>query len=220
MLGNVFILGDSYSTYEGYMPAGYNPCYGDHIENGTDVCKVEQTWWHRLLIATNSRLVANHSWSGTTICNTGYGGPDAPNSFIRRLDYLIDDGFFEKNQVDTILVFGGQNDDWCNAPIGDLQTGNWTEVDLLQYGPALCYLIYRIKTQLPNIRPIFIINSEMKPEIMAYQRSACAHYGVDCVQLDAIHKMNGHPSVMGMEQISTQILSYLRQNYYERIKNF
>ena len=36
MIENVFILGDSYSTYEGYIPKGYDPCYGDHIENGTD----------------------------------------------------------------------------------------------------------------------------------------------------------------------------------------
>lgn len=209
-LGNVFILGDSYSTYVGYIPAGYDPCYGDDIENGTDVHQVEQTWWHQLIAATNSQLVANHSWSGTTICNTGYDGPDAPNSFIRRFDRLLNEGFFSANPADTLLIMGGQNDDWCNAPIGSLQTENWTEEDLLQYGPAVCYLIHRIKTELPSVRPIFIINSEMKPEIMSYQREACSRYGVDCVQLDAIHKMNGHPSVVGMKQICSQILDGLK----------
>ena len=189
---------------------GYEPCYGDDIENGTDVHQVEQTWWHQLMAATESQLTANHSWSGTTICNTGYDGPDAPNSFIRRFDRLIDEGFFEKYSVDTLLIMGGQNDDWCNAPIGSLQTGNWTEEDLLQYGPAICYLIHRIKIELPNVRPVFIINSEMKPEIMSYQREACALYGVECVQLDAIHKMNGHPSVVGMKQIYSQVFNYLR----------
>lgn len=209
-LHKVFILGDSYSTYSGYIPEGYDTYYGDDIENGTDVHRVGQTWWYQLMTATNSQLVANHSWSGTTICNTGYGGPDAPNSFIRRLDRLIEMEFFDNNPVDTMLILGGQNDDWCNAPIGNLQTENWTEDDLLQYGPALCYLIHRIKTMLPDIRLIFIINSEMKPEIIAYQKEACAQYGVDVIQLHAIHKINGHPSVVGMKQICSQILNRLK----------
>lgn len=93
-LHKVFILGDGYSTYAGYIPMGYDTYYGDDIENGTDVHRVEQTWWHQLIAATNSRLIANYSWSGTTICNTGYGGPDAPNSFIRRFDQLIAERFF------------------------------------------------------------------------------------------------------------------------------
>lgn len=109
-----------------------------------------------------------------------------------------------------MLILGGQNDDWCNAPVEKLQTENWTEDDLLQYGPALCYLIHHIKTKLPDIRPIFIINSEMKPEIMSYQREACAQYGVDMIQLHTIHKINGHPSVVGMEQICSQILDCLK----------
>ena len=46
MIENVFILGDSYSTYEGYIPEGYDPCYGDYVENGTDVHQVEKTRWH------------------------------------------------------------------------------------------------------------------------------------------------------------------------------
>lgn len=210
-LHNVFILGDSYSTYEGYIPAGHDPCYGDNIENGTDVRQVEQTWWHQLITTTNSKLIANHSWSGTTICNTGYDGPNAPNSFIRRFDRLIAEGFFVKNSVNTLLVMGGQNDDWCNAPIGNLQTEKWSEEDLLQYGPALCYLIHRIKTELPNTRVIFVINSEMKPEVMVYQRQACSLYGIEAIQLQAIHKMNGHPSVSGMKQICRQILKHLSE---------
>lgn len=205
----MFILGDSYSTYEGYIPVGHDPCYGDNIENGTDVHQVEHTWWHQLITATSSKLIANHSWSGTTICNTGYDGPNAPNSFIRRFDRLIAEGFFVKNPVNTLLVMGGQNDDWCNAPIGNLQTEKWSEEDLLRYGPALCYLIHRIKTELPNTRVIFVINSEMKPEIMAYQRQACSLYSIESIQLEAIHKMNGHPSVNGMNQIFAQIMQYL-----------
>lgn len=213
-LHNVFILGDSYSTYEGYIPAGYDPCYGDNIENGTDVRQVEQTWWHQLITTTNSKLIANHSWSGTTICNTGYDGSNTPHSFIRRFDKLVKEGFFQKYQIDTVLVMGGQNDDWSGAPIGELKTQDWTADDLLQYGPALCYLMYRLKMVLPKARIIFIINSEMSDVIMDYQKKSAEIYDIEYIQLEAIHKMNGHPTIQGMGQIADRIAQYFTQHQY------
>lgn len=151
----------------------------------------------------------NHSWSGTTICNTGYDGPDIPHSFIRRFDNLVEEGFFQKNQIDTVLVMGGQNDDWCNAPIGDLKIQSWTDEDLLQYGPAVCYLMYRMKTVLPNARIIFLINCDMKDQIMDYQEQAAKIYHVEYIRLKEIHKMNGHPTIQGMHQIAEQVRQYL-----------
>ena len=151
----------------------------------------------------------NHSWSGTTICNTGYDGPDIPHSFIRRFDNLVEEGFFQKNQIDTVLVMGGQNDDWCNAPIGDLKIQSWTDEDLLQYGPAVCYLMYRMKTVLPNARIIFLINCDMKDQIMDYQEQAAKIYHVEYIRLKEIHKMNDHPTIQGMHQIAEQVRQYL-----------
>ena len=208
-IGNVFILGDSYSTFCNYIPDGHATYYSAEVRPETDVSRVEQTWWHQLLKMTGSKLMANHSWSGTTICNTGYDGPDIPHSFIRRFDKLVDEGFFRKNQIDTVLVMGGQNDDWCNAPIGDLKTQSWTDEDLLQYGPAVCYLMYRMKTVLPNARIIFLINCDMKDQIMDYQEQAAKIYHVEYIRLKEIHKMNGHPTIQGMRQIAEQVMQHL-----------
>ena len=208
-LGNVFILGDSYSTFQGYIPEGHDAYYSASGRPETDVDQVEQTWWYQLLKGTESNLILNHSWSGTTICNTGYAGPDVPNSFIRRFDKLVEEGFFVKNHIDTILVMGGQNDDWSGAPIGKLKTQDWTAEDLLQYGPALCYLMHRMKTVLPNARIIFIVNSEMTEIIMDYQDQAADIYNIEWIRLENIHKMNGHPTIQGMQQITNQVLNYL-----------
>ena len=208
-LGNVFILGDSYSTFEGHIPKNHEAYYSNLGRPETDVNRVEQTWWYHLMKETKSNLILNHSWSGTTICNTGYAGPDVPNSFIRRFDKLVEEDFFQKNQIDTVLVMGGQNDDWSGAPIGELKTQDWTEGDLLQYGPALCYLMYRLKTVLPKARIIFIINSEMSDSIMDYQEQAAEIYNVEYIRLKSIRKMQGHPTVQGMKQISEQVLLYL-----------
>ena len=55
MLGNVFILGDSYSTFYKYIPEGYAYYYDEKGPNylksnpemrlsTNDVCNVNQTW--------------------------------------------------------------------------------------------------------------------------------------------------------------------------------
>ena len=67
MLGNVFILGDSYSTFEGYIPDGYVAYYKEdgpqYIEEFSemksyerDVFRVEQTWWYDF-VRENGKLL-------------------------------------------------------------------------------------------------------------------------------------------------------------------
>lgn len=208
-LGKVLILGDSYSTFEGFIPVEYGSYYCSAGNPETDVNQVEQTWWYQVMKKTNSDLVLNNSYSGTAICNTGYSGPNDPYSFIRRFDKLVGTGFFVDNKIDTVLIMGGQNDDWSGSPVGEMKIQNWTDEDLLQYGPALCYLMHRLKTVLPNARIIFVINSDMKAEIMDYQEKASDVYDVEFIRLHAIHKMNGHPTIKGMNQIAEQIIQYL-----------
>ena len=45
---NVFIIGDSYSTYEGYIPEEYRFYYSDGRADATIVCGVEKMWWRLL----------------------------------------------------------------------------------------------------------------------------------------------------------------------------
>lgn len=208
-LGKVLILGDSYSTFEGFIPPEYGSYYCSAGNPETDVNQVEQTWWYQVMKKTNSDLVLNNSYSGTAICNTGYSGPNDPYSFIRRFDKLVGTGFFVDNKIDTVLIMGGQNDDWSGSPVGEMKIQNWTDEDLLQYGLALCYLMHRLKTVLPNARILFVINSDMKAEIMDYQEKASDVYDVEFIRLHAIHKMNGHPTIKGMNQIAEQIIQYL-----------
>ena len=75
-LGNVFILGDSYSTFEGAIEKECWLWYYKEPQNDTDVCKAEQTWWMQLLKHTDSNLVRNSSFSGTTIYHTDWNNAD------------------------------------------------------------------------------------------------------------------------------------------------
>lgn len=221
-LGNLLILGDSYSTFEGYIPDLFEAYYSESAASETGVDGVEQTWWMRLIRATESRLLLNSSWSGTTVCNTGYCGDCSGNSFITRFDQLAEGGFFRENPVDTILIFGGTNDSWAYAPIGELQYHGWQKEDLYFFLPAICYLLHRVKTVLPKARVICVVNTEMKDAIADGIKTACEKFGAESVALHDIEKQSGHPNQTGMAQICDQILQHLdrtsKARLYEIVK--
>lgn len=207
-LGNVFILGDSYSSFDGYIPNDYGFWYPNKNEEQTDVKEVSQTWWWQLMEATGSNLVRNESWSGTTICNTCRPALDIQTSFVNRFEKLVNDGFFKQNNIDTFFIFGGTNDSWIDSPIGELIFQNWQEDDLLCVLPAISYLFYRIKTILPNARIVSIINTDLKAIIIDGVKKAAEHFGVEYLQLENISKQYGHPDIKGMSQIKDQVLSF------------
>lgn len=205
--GNVLIFGDSYSTFKDSVPEGYAVYYTTERANGPNITQISDTWWHQLLTKTDSALVLNDSWSGSTIGYTGYDGSDnsESSSFIFRLKKMTERGFFKKNHIDTVFVFGGTNDNWADAPIGSTKYKNLKEKDFYSALPAVCHFIDKLKEAVPKARIIFIINSELKYEITTGIKRACRHYGIEHVLLSKIDKECGHPTVNGMKQISEQI---------------
>lgn len=209
-LGNVLILGDSYSTFGGIIPEGFATFYYKGRPN-FDVETKEDTWWGMLFGKVKANLVLNSSWSGTTICNTGYNGDDySEKSFIARFDKLVSEGFFEQNKIDTLLLFGGTNDCWALSPIGEKKTENWTKEDFYSFKPAFCYLIKRIREVLPNTKLISILNTHFLPDFSEAIVSLSEEFGVDTVHLKDIEKIEGHPNKKGMEQICEQIFEHLK----------
>lgn len=210
-LGNVVIFGDSYSTFKGFVPEG-NAIYYNEETGETDVRKVSETWWHQLMSETNSNLILNDSWSGSTICHTGYENSDCSKtySFVCRLNKFIAEGFFENNKVDTIFIFGGTNDDWAGSPIGELQYEDFKTQDLFNILPAVCYMLDTLKKVAGNARIILLINNPFKEEIEKGMIEAANHYGVKYILFKDIDKIVGHPTIKGMAQIKEQILENLK----------
>ena len=213
---NILIIGDSYSTYEGCIPDGYRTYYSPNgREEGPVVTKMrkEDTWWMRVLSAVNGRLALNNSWSGSTVCYTAYDGVDCSqtNSFIYRFRQLQAQGFFKKTAVDTVFIFGGTNDSWSNAPLGENQLANATEKDLYCVLPAINHLIGVVKNQLPNAEIYCIINTEIKSEIQKHIEFSAQKYGVHAVVLHDIEKEYGHPNPKGMKQIAEQVLAVMKR---------
>jgi hypothetical protein len=204
---NLLILGDSYSTFEGYLPEGYRTYYTG--ERGTDVRCVEETWWHSFASRTGVHIARNDSWSGSCICYTGRWSREENirTSFINRTRMLEADGFFEKEQIDTVFIFGATNDSWLGTtPKGDLILEGWTEDDLYYAVPATTYLIYKLKEILPNGNVVFLLNTHLDERIVAGVKEACKRYGASYIVLHDLHKLEGHPSVYGMKQICEQIM--------------
>lgn len=209
-LGKVYILGDSYSTFENCIPQGYDSWYFSVCEEKTDVNKKEQTWWYQLLENTNSVLLLNDSFSGTTVCNTTYGGAFCPDtSFLGRMDKRLKDNFFEDNAPDTFFVFGGTNDSWSDAPIGKIKYGEWNDEELKCVLPAFCCLLDKIKKNLEKSRIVVIINTELKEEIENGFIAACDYFGVQYIKLKKISKTSGHPNKKGMREIFEQVIDKL-----------
>jgi len=140
---NTIIFGDSYSTFENYIPEGYETYYCEKGCPETDVTNVFQTWWHQVITEANLNLILNDSWSGSTMGYTGYDNVDCSqsSSFIYRFNKLVEQGFFNKNKIDTVFVFGGTNDSWANAPLGKIKYENWEINDLYLVLPAICYFL-------------------------------------------------------------------------------
>lgn len=209
-LGNVYILGDSLSTFKGYIPETHAPCYKPVMEDDNDVTDVNKTWWKIVLDNTESNLVLNDSWSGTTICHTGYNGGDYSNrSFVTRFDKLINEKYFDDKQIDTVLIFGGTNDNWAQSPVGEVKYEDWTNDDLYNVLPAFCYLLNKVTTTLPNARVINILNVDYRQPLVDGMIAASEHYGCDYWHLTTYNRRTGHPGAEGMAQIAEQILKFI-----------
>ena len=208
--GNVLIIGDSYSTFKGFIPEGYSYWYPREGENvsQTDVKKVYETWWYKLIKETGSTLVLNNSYSGSTVCSTER--KEIPGThFNLRADKMIADGFFEDNTIDTIFVFGGTNDSWIDSPIGEIKYGEITENDVKMVLPAFFALIGKLMAASPRSRIIALINSDLKDEIADGFEEICKHYELTYIRFSALYKCSGHPNRKGMEEISAAIKGLL-----------
>lgn len=203
----ISILGDSYSTFEGYVEPDTNLVWyhSPRREKTTDVDSMPQTWWG-LLTSPRSQfeLGVNNSYSGSTVCRTGYKGADyTDRAFITRMNNL--------GNPDIILVFGGTNDSWAGAPIGEYVWSDWTDEELYSFRPAMAKMMDGLKGQYQDAKIYFILNTELKPEINESVYTVCRHYEVPVITLRDIDKQSGHPSVKGMKAIASQVGARLRR---------
>lgn len=198
--GTVSILGDSYSTYKGAITPAWNVTWYHEPNNPkmTDVDSVGQTWWSLYIAEKGLQLEKNNSFSGSTVCTTGYRNEDySDRAFITRMHDLGD--------PEKIFVFGATNDSWANSPIGEWKWENQTAEDLKSFRPAIAYLMSGLKRLYPEAEITYILNDGLKEEINESILEACKRNGVKVVLLKDIDKTSNHPNRRGMRQIADQL---------------
>ena len=214
--GTFSIIGDSYSSFKGYMAnanaATWYPASDHNFDDTNDVENVEQTWWYKFANNYKSRLLENNSWSGSAISYDGYseGLEDGKEtSFIQRMNMLT--------TPQLILVYGGTNDSWVASDtkrddfLGEYKYSDFSESDFIYFRPALAYLLDKLKHKHIGAKIIFMLNSYLG-DIKVSVHEICEHYGVDVCEISNIDLAHSHPTENGMTSIAEQLIRFLQSN--------
>ncbi|MBO5626838.1 MAG: hypothetical protein J5953_13755 [Prevotella sp.] len=130
----IAIVGDSISTYNGWLPSdvsGFSgTAYATYYPQG-DVNTVDKTWWYQVAqnLGINTTDIANTSWSGGTVCGDSTSTTNGkPACSTKRISDIAIRGFVP----DIILVFISCND-WYQCGLSGYSTtlGDWTIKDAI-----------------------------------------------------------------------------------------
>lgn len=214
--GTFSIIGDSYSSFTGYMAdskaATWYPASANGMGDTNDVETVEQTWWFKFANDYGSRLIENNSWSGSTISYDGYSAgleDGKETSFIQRVSLLT--------TPQMILVYGGTNDSWAAVDtkrddfLGEYKYSDFSESDFIYFRPALAYLLDTLKHKHIGAKIIFVLNASLS-NIKESVHEICEHYGVDVCEVSNIDLAHSHPTENGMTSIAEQLINFLDSN--------
>lgn len=123
----ISVLGDSITTYLGYIPDGFAYFYPYPT---ADLADVNQTWWMQFINHFGMNLLVNNSWSGSAVA----GNASSAAHTMARLKYL----YIGEIKPDVILIFMGAND--APSPY----------ITLTLFDEAYGEMIRTIQTSSPN----------------------------------------------------------------------
>lgn len=138
------ILGDSISTFAGYVPTGdgYAAYYSG---NNCGVTSVNQTWWKRLIDETGMVLCVNNSVSGSCCCS-GIRTDRIEASNPARTGGLADS---DGNNPDIIIIYMGTNDYLLAAGQGTYDGTGDFPTDTSTFREAYSIMLDAIITNYP-----------------------------------------------------------------------
>lgn len=143
----VSILGDSISTYEGWVPDGYV----DFFPMNGEVDNVDDTWWKPFIDDAGLQFCANSSSSGSTCVGDSLSADDpkyACSSY--RIDDLVGKGGI---YPDIIIVYLGTNDLLTGVPLGENDGTEPVEEGLIEtFSDAYSLILDKLESQYPGAR--------------------------------------------------------------------
>ena len=217
------LIGDSISTYEGWIPEGYSAYYP---KTASEITDVTHTYWYRLIydLMPDAVLDRNLAYSATRVAKIGTDDDYDKNDFVTRVDNI---GF---DNPDIVLIHGGTNDRRASTPdhvpLGDY--GFDLPIDQLDrtcFRSAYVCLVRKIMEKHPGVRIICIIGDTLNTE--KYQgladsiREIAEYYDFETVSFNyALESADGvHPNASGAQYMADRIYEVLEQEgllYYKR----
>ncbi len=226
----VSILGDSISTFSGYIPVadGANLAHRSRYPQEDLLTDVNDTWWMKTIDTIGAELGVNDSWAGSTVSNIldenfKDFGPDAAMASMTRIGNLGSNG-----KPDLIFFFGGTNDagkmvkkgSLDNRFIPDPASQKW-ESFADAYREALCRLraLYpdaEVISMTPSFSNGYYDNDRLS-EFADLVIEICLQYNVKCVDL----RRSGitfdmlpdglHPNAAAMDCIYKAVIDLLKE---------
>ena len=139
------IVGDSISTFSGYIPSGYATFYP-----AGNLTNVEDTWWMKMANILGLSLLKNCSWSGSNVCGDSSSTTDASAGCSTKRIEDLKDG---TTNPDIIIFYMGINDYYHSG----YTLGNWTPKNAIPtegvvsyFSDAYALAVYKMMTTYPN----------------------------------------------------------------------
>lgn len=138
------VLGDSISTFDGYIPEGFAVFY----PLDGKVTDVSQTWWMRLIKDTGMELCSNDSSSGSTCVGDSLS---VDNPRYGCSGYRISLLTGKKGKMpDVIVVYMGTNDLLTGVPIGDNDGTQLVEEGMIEnFSDAYTLILDKMASDYP-----------------------------------------------------------------------
>ena len=139
------IVGDSISTYEGWIPDGYDVYYG----NEGSLPSVENTYW-KIAINELGMVVGNCSWSGSFVTGDSTSTSNANiGTSTKRINDLSADGI----NPDIVLVYMGTNDFLFGKDKGEFNmSSDYVDGNISTFMNAYALLLTKIRKAYPNCK--------------------------------------------------------------------
>lgn len=198
-VGKTFsIIGDSISTYEGYIPEGFSAFYPYPT---ADVSTVHKTWWMQVINKLGGSLFVNNSYSGTCVATAS----KYSTRYKTRLNYCL----LNNIAPDIIIIYMGSND--CASKY----------VNLDDFDQAYLEMLNNLKELCPNSE---IILCTLATSIFYKETDRIAYgevikkYGkefdykvIDLENADISDKLvdTAHPNTSGMNEVAEEILKQI-----------
>ena len=211
------ILGDSISTYKGYIPNGFVhfPYYASSDDGG--MITLEQTWWRITQQTLGCRLGINNSYSGTCVMNE-YGYTTSAEN-ISRLQHSTR---FDNLPPDIMIIYMGNND----ALVQNLNTANFEK--------SYRNMLNNLYTLYPNIQLFLGTLSYEKyfvgkdyyeehvlvtAEVNRIIQSLASEYNLPIIDFATAYSDSSylfdtiHPNVLGMKALANVAIDAISKFY-------